>query len=225
MVSQRTAALVVFIGVVFIGLAFGMLVRARLRQWGWERQGDKATTFLKNLSENGDNEPLAGAMGVVMEKKDDETYVPESVDDTMIAIHSGNHPQPEAVKRMLHKREPHPQVARTIRGFMVFNGNAYWAVNWRWAEKYVSADLISRDGRRMGVLKLSGKKDNVVFGEVHINEDGERKIFDVFFPIHHPNVTNAVTVVRTISMPTRDKVMDTLRKSYLNSTQPSISAK
>jgi hypothetical protein len=225
MVSQRTAALVVFIGVVLIGLAFGMLVRARLRQWGWERHGREATYFIKNLSDNGDDEPLSGAKGVVMEKTDDETYVAESADDTMLAIYPGNHPQPQAVKKIINKREPQPPVARTVRGFMIFNGNPYWATNWRWAEKHVSADLISREGKRMGVLKLIGKKEDVIYGEVHINMDGERKIFDVFFPIHHPNITNAVTVVRTIPLPTREKIMDTLRRSYLNSTQPTISAK
>jgi hypothetical protein len=225
MVSQRTAALVVFIGVVLIGLAFGMLIRARLRQWGWERHGNKATYFLKNLSENEDDEPLAGAMGVVIEKEDDETYVPESVDDTTIAIHSGNHPQPEAVKKIINKRHPKPPVARTIRGFMVFNGNAYWAINWRGTEKSVSADLIGREGKRMGVLKLTGKTEDVVTGEVHLNEDGERKIYDVFFPIHHPNVTNAITAVKVVSSPTRELVIDALRKSYLNSTQPTPSAK
>ncbi|MBU7004286.1 MAG: hypothetical protein HXS50_01870 [Theionarchaea archaeon] len=228
MVSQRTAALVVFIGVVLIGLAFGMLVRARLRQLGWEKHGREATYFIKNLSENGDGEPLSGAKGVVVEKTDDETYLLESVDDTTITLSPGNHPQPEAVKAIIRKRET-PQanplpVAKTIRGFMVFDGNPYWAINWRWAEKYVSADLIGRDGKRMGVLKLIGKKEDVIFGEIQINIDGDRKTFDVFFPIHHPNITNAVSVVRTVSLPTREQIMDALRRSYLNSTQPTVSA-
>ena len=231
MVSQRAAALVVFIGIIMVGLAFGLVIRSRLREKRWERHGEEATHFLSNLSQNGEGEALAGAHAVVIKKEDETTYVEdEPPEEANIVLHQGNHPQAEIIKRILENRQQRQKIAKgpvatTVRGFLEFSGIRYWMTNWRKTDDHLSADLLNADGRRMGAFVLLGRTERVITGEIHLLEAGERVTFDVFVPVNHPNITNVFSAISVEKPPSRELAVDAITRTYANATPASISAR
>jgi hypothetical protein len=226
MVTQRAAALVVFIGVLMLGLAFGLVIRSHLRERRWERQGEEATHFLKDLSKNGEGEALKSAEAVVIEKENETIYVDESADKAKIMISTGYHPEQEIVRRIVDSRrrrmEIASKIATTVRGILDIGGRRYWMKDWRISKDELFVNIYDVAGEKAGVFRLIGRNESLVTGEIHLADGDIRRIFDVFIPINHPNITNAFVAVRSVNPTNRELAVAAIDESYRNLTAASL---
>ena len=226
MVTQRAAALVVFIGVLMLGLAFGLVIRSHLRERRWERQGEEATHFLKDLSKNGEEEALKSAEAVVIEKENETIYVDESAEKAKIMISTGNHPAQEIARRIVDNRQRRMEIvskiATTVRGILDVGGRRFWMKNWRMSNDELFADIYDVDGKNAGIFKLIGRNASLITGEIHLADGGIRRVFDVFIPVNHPNITNVFVAVSRVNPTNKELAVAAIDDSYRNLTAASL---
>ena len=101
--SQRLAALLVFIGVLLIGVVAAGYVVGKIRDRRLQMEGQALEAFLTDLSDNEEG-ALSGAPAVVIRQDETGNYADEPPKQASVYIHTGDAPVSEDIQRAWGRR-------------------------------------------------------------------------------------------------------------------------
>jgi hypothetical protein len=222
--SQRLVALLVFVGVLLAGIVSAGYVLDRARDRRYQRQGQALEAFLVNLSEENEGD-ISGAPAVVIKQDPAGNYADEPPKEASVYIHTGDVPRSEEIRRaweqrrLLERRRQIQEILRervqTIaRGAVVVDGNPLLVRNVRIEDEIARADLLARNGAKIGHLELTSKDGKVVEGTMQIEEEGARAKYDIFISLEHPNKTNLYRTVQAVRLVDRADAIRAIKASY-----------
>ena len=235
MVSQRAAALAVFIAVIILGSVSVLVLIRSIRER--QRRGDDLSAFLTDFSSGERNVSLAGAPAVVFKHENETIYVDEPAREAKIFIVTRNYPDSEIVRKFIeNRRNKIYQIAQKSlelrsEGVVVIDNKALLIRPFRLDDGKLKADLWEVDGnqvRKAGSLEIVSRDDEVIQGVIELYREGDLIKYDVFIPRNFPNTSNLCQKVKIARPLNKSAALTALKVARVNLTKveskPSVSA-
>jgi hypothetical protein len=223
--TQRIAALLIFVGIVLVGLVALAVVRSMVKHRRLERESEELEAFLNELSDGDDENELTGAPAVMFKEESESNYSEEPARKASIFITTGDYPNSEEMRKIVERnsllqrrRILHEMVRKKLqtmaRGAVVVEEGAPLLVRNLKVEGLTAKADLYRSGERAGVMELSSRDGEVISGKIQLNEEGKRVVYEVMIAMNHPNASRLYASVDAVRPLDPSTALRTVKASY-----------